>query len=153
MITFTGWDAVLLCVFAAYGFAVAMARTWSRTWGGLQLWAERRVERRLKPDASRVKKFLRHAKSGRVGLCLGSGFGAHRWLGWLRAEERLELVMCPSCARGILQPGLMAIGAMMGAKMAGHVEVLPAREVVAALPQEIAAFKAAMETSNPESES
>lgn len=66
------------------------------------------------------------------------------------ARQDFSSDMCPSCARGILQPGLMAVGAMMSAKMSGHVEVLPSREVVAALPSEIEAFKAAMEKSEPE---
>lgn len=97
-----------------------------------------------------MKKFLRHAKTGRVGLCTGAGLGRHRWLGWLWAEERIELVTCPGCVRGILGPMPMAYGAMIGAKMSGHVEILPAREMVAALPSEIEAFKAAMEKGKPE---
>jgi hypothetical protein len=102
------------------------------------------------PGDTRFRKVLRHAPSGRVGLCVGTGFGMHRWLGWLCAEERIQMVMCPACARGFLQPGLLAGVAMMSAKMSGHVEVLPSREVVAALPSEIEEFKAAMEKSEPE---
>lgn len=150
MITFTGWDAVLLCLFAGYGFVVCMIATWKRTWGGLQRWAERRVEARLKPDAVLVKKFLRHAKSGRVGLCVGSGFGKHRWLGWICPEERIEFVRCPDCVKGILLPMPMAMISMLVAKNSGHVEILPAREMVAALPSEIEAFKAAMKKCEPE---
>ena len=143
------WSTGLMCL-AMWGLCDVLSRLGRFAWGRLQAWAGRRCERRMKPDETRFRKVLRHAKSGRVGLCVGTGFGMHRWLGWLCAEERIEMVMCPGCARGILQPGLMAVGAMMGAKRAGHVEVLPSREVVAALPSEIEAFKAAMEKSEPE---
>jgi len=120
-------------------------------WGLLQRWAEKRADRLLKPDPVRMRKFMRHAPSGRVGLCIGSGIGK-RWprLGWLFTEDKIELVMCPACASGVLQPFPVAMMATMAAKMAGHVEVFTAREVVAALPCEIEAFKAAMEKCNPE---
>ncbi len=143
------WSTGLLCL-AMWGLCDVLSHFWRFAWGRLQGWAARRCERRMKPDAARFRKFLRHAKSGRVGLCVGTGLGVHRWLGWLRAEERIEMVMCPACARGILQPGLLAGVAMMSAKMSGHVEALPSREVVAALPSEIEDFKAAMEKSEPE---
>ncbi len=143
------WSTGLLCL-AMWGLCDVLSRLGRFAWGRLQGWAARRCERRMKPDVARLRKFLRHAKSGRVGLCVGTGFGVHRWVGWLRAEERIEMVMCPACARGILQPGLMAGVAMMSAKMSGHVEVMPSREVVAALPSEIEDFKAAMEKSEPE---
>lgn len=149
MITVPVMDWWVICCFAGYGSLWAMISTARWSWEELQSWAERRVERRLKPDAWR-KKFLRHAKSGRVGLCVGSGFGKHRWLGWLRAEERIEFVRCAGCAKGILEPMPRGIICMMVAKSVGHVEILPAREMVAALSQEIEAFRAAMEKAEPE---
>jgi hypothetical protein len=143
------WSTGLLCL-AMWGLCYVLSRLGRFAWGRLQGWARRRCERRMMPDETRFRKVLRHAPSGRVGLCVGTGFGTHRWLGWLCAEECIEMVMCPSCARGILQPGLMAFRAMMSAKMSGHVEALPSREVVAALPSEIEDFNAAMEKSEPE---
>jgi hypothetical protein len=143
------WSTGLLCL-AMWGLCDVVSRLGRFAWGRLQGWAWRRCERRMMPDETRFRKVLRHAPSGRVGLCVGTGFGMHRWLGWLCAEERIQMVMCPACARGILQPGLLAGAAMMSAKMSGHVEVLASREVVAALPSEIEAFKAAMEKSEPE---
>lgn len=143
---------LLLCLFAGYGAAALAVDLCRRGWRGLQTWAERRVEKRLKREDARVKKFLRHAPSGRIGLCTSSGLAKYRWLGWLRTAEKLELVMCPGCVKGILAPMPMCMLAMMGAKMSGHVEMLDSRDVVAALPSEIEAFRAAMENSHGESE-
>ena len=138
----------LLCFLAGSGLVCCVLSCWD--W--LQRWLCNRVEARLKPEG-RTGKFLRHAPTGRVGLCVGGGI-AKRWprLGWLFTVEKIEMVFCPCCAQTILQPMPLSLMGKMRAKASGHVELMTARDVVAALMTEVEAFKAQMGQFNRASE-
>lgn len=126
---------VLLCVLSGIG----LMRLLLMAAGRLDAWLSASASRRVDEFGMRfITKVVRHAISGRVGLCISAGWCRHRWLGSLRVKFIVQVVFCPKCALHF-HGGTWIFP--------NHSVVLDVREVVAALPEEIAAFHLAMERS------
>jgi hypothetical protein len=91
-----------------------------------------------------VGKWMRHAPSGLVGLCVAVGYAEHKYWGVLGGRLIAGVVPCAGCVKEILRAG-GGVAVLMALRR-GHVSHKPLNELVAALPAEVAAFKAAMES-------
>lgn len=115
-------------------------------WIGVRFrrWVFRRRERAIKLLMEQYGgKVLRHRPTGEVGYCVMAAFERHPKLSWLKVRPIAEIIVCGGCAASI-QSGMGMMGLLI-ARAAGHSKFVPIKELVAALPDEVARFKTAKE--------